>query len=241
MNMLDDARHSNGFDGSYAGDDSRLDSAARLECGICWHVYDPAEGDEVWQVPAGTAFAALPEHWRCPMCDAPKHKFMLVGAAAAPVSATPSLGQRVSMLLNAYRDAAEQLRDTPMYNPALKIEAVSFRVHGDQLVGVVITPWFMNLTVLALDPRLPHALSQGGKRVLHFPSGRYEFIAGELPEVGMVETCSLFSPMQEFAEMSVARQVAEAAIDGLYTEPASEAAARKPAITRRELLFGSAR
>lgn len=51
----------------------------RMECGICWHVYDPAEGDPVWQVPPGTAFAALPEDWRCPNCDAPQEKFMRLG------------------------------------------------------------------------------------------------------------------------------------------------------------------
>lgn len=52
------------------------DEMTRMECGICWHVYDPAQGDDVWQVPAGTAFSALPEDWRCPNCDAPRTKFM---------------------------------------------------------------------------------------------------------------------------------------------------------------------
>ncbi len=55
-----------------------IDPAARLECGICWTVYDPAKGDPVWQVAPGTAFADLPEHWSCPNCDAPRHKFMVV-------------------------------------------------------------------------------------------------------------------------------------------------------------------
>lgn len=57
---------------------SRPDDTARLECGICWWVYDPAAGDPQWQVPPGTPFAALPEHWCCPHCDAPKHKFMVL-------------------------------------------------------------------------------------------------------------------------------------------------------------------
>ena len=34
--------------------------ATRLECKICWTVYDPALGDEVWQIPPGTPFAELP-------------------------------------------------------------------------------------------------------------------------------------------------------------------------------------
>lgn len=52
--------------------------AVRLECGICWTVYDPADGDDVAQIAAGTPFSALPEDWRCPNCDAPKSKFMAI-------------------------------------------------------------------------------------------------------------------------------------------------------------------
>jgi rubredoxin len=51
----------------------------RVECGVCWRVYDPAEGDPVWQIPPGTPFAALPEEWRCPTCDAPRNRFMRIG------------------------------------------------------------------------------------------------------------------------------------------------------------------
>ncbi|KRQ98161.1 rubredoxin [Bradyrhizobium sp. RDT10] len=51
---------------------------SRMECGICWIVYDPAEGDEATQIAAGTPFAGLPEKWRCPNCDAPKSKFMAI-------------------------------------------------------------------------------------------------------------------------------------------------------------------
>jgi rubredoxin len=57
-----------------------LDPSTRFECGVCWHVYDPAEGDDVWQIPPGTAFHALPEDWRCPNCDAPHAKFMRLGS-----------------------------------------------------------------------------------------------------------------------------------------------------------------
>lgn len=49
-----------------------------LECGICWTRYDPAEGDAVAQISPGTPFSALPEDWRCPTCDAPREKFMVV-------------------------------------------------------------------------------------------------------------------------------------------------------------------
>jgi rubredoxin len=67
------------FSGSYAGDTSNLASDARLECKICWYVYDPALGDEYWQIAAGTPFAELPDHWTCPNCDADKIGFLLIG------------------------------------------------------------------------------------------------------------------------------------------------------------------
>ena len=60
------------------GDRSQVSPDARLECKICWWVYDPAEGDAVWQIPPGTAFADLPGHWRCPQCDAEASKFLLL-------------------------------------------------------------------------------------------------------------------------------------------------------------------
>ena len=42
------------------GDRSQVPPDARLECKICWWVYDPAEGDAVWQIPPGTPFSGLP-------------------------------------------------------------------------------------------------------------------------------------------------------------------------------------
>ena len=50
----------------------------RLECKICWSVYDPALGDEVWQIPPGTPFTDLPAHWTCPNCSAEKQSFLLL-------------------------------------------------------------------------------------------------------------------------------------------------------------------
>jgi rubredoxin len=69
------------FAGSYGGDASKIGPATRLECKICWHVYDPAEGDDYWQIPPGTPFAALPDHWTCPECDASKDGFLVIGDA----------------------------------------------------------------------------------------------------------------------------------------------------------------
>ena len=66
------------FEGSYGGDNSRIRDDDKLECKICWSVYDPDIGDDYWQIPAGTPFAQLPDHWRCPECDAGKDQFMVI-------------------------------------------------------------------------------------------------------------------------------------------------------------------
>jgi len=70
------------FEGSYLGNGVGLPAATRLECKICWWVYDPALGDAVWQIPAGTAFTELPAHWRCPQCDGDAEQFMVLGEGA---------------------------------------------------------------------------------------------------------------------------------------------------------------
>lgn len=69
------------FEGSYLGDVEKIAPGARLECGVCWHVYDPVEGDPIYQIPPGSAFAALPAHWRCPNCDSAKDRFMVLDDA----------------------------------------------------------------------------------------------------------------------------------------------------------------
>lgn len=44
-------------------------------CDCCGYVYDPANGDPDNGIPAGTAFANLPETWVCPLCGAAKDQF----------------------------------------------------------------------------------------------------------------------------------------------------------------------
>ena len=67
------------FEGSYLGDRTRLPADARLECKICWWVYDPAEGDVQGQIAPGTAFGQLPAHWCCPQCEGAAEQFMVMG------------------------------------------------------------------------------------------------------------------------------------------------------------------
>jgi len=69
------------FSGSFGGDLGKIAPETRLECKICWWVYDPAQGDESRQIAAGTPFAALPWDWSCPVCSGAKDDFMVLDPA----------------------------------------------------------------------------------------------------------------------------------------------------------------
>ena len=216
------------FEGSYLGDGSRIADDTRLECGVCWWVYDPALGDEVNQIAPGTPFRLLPDTWNCPNCSTEKHKFMVIGAA------TLSEEDSVQRLANAYRRAALKVKGLPIYNPTIAVEAVGFREYEGRQVGVIVTPWFMNLTALPSEGDLKVWLA-GRSTMLGFPSGAYEFTVTDLQDVGLIATCSLFSTMLDFTDHEAAQLAAKTVADAVF-EPEQPAPA--PTVSRRQLLGG---
>jgi [NiFe] hydrogenase assembly HybE family chaperone len=237
------------FEGSYGGDAARLGEAVVLECKICWTPYDPEIGDETRQIAPGTPFDALPADWKCPECSAPKAQFMVTGATvgavetAGPASAAPAVAERAPSVVaiaaeRALRDrliseppklVAEfreiwnaKMRDVPLVNRALNVEAVGFRVWEGRLVGVLVSPWFMNLILLPGPGDDWSDLYAGDKELIGFPSGIYEFLHNTRGALGGYKACSLFSPMGEFASQLQATDCARAVMDALF-DPAHEA------------------
>ncbi len=220
---------SGGFEGSYLGDAGKLAADARLECGICWLVYDPAEGDEAAQIGPGVAFMVLCDDGAAPASGEPTPD-------AAP--AAPDDAARLARLIAAYRAVEARMRGLPIHNPALMIEAVGFGRVAGGLVGVVTTPWCMNLTFLPDTA----AARPGDTVTREFPAGAFDFTAGALEGFGPVETCSLFSPMDAFQDPAAARLAAEGAMAELLTIAAAPAApppAPPPAPSRRALFAGA--
>jgi [NiFe] hydrogenase assembly HybE family chaperone len=191
-------------------------------------VYDPALGDEETQTLPGTPFRLLNDTWTCPNCAADKSKFMVLDMAVL------TQDDAVNDLSNAYRRAALKVKGMPIYNPTLAVEAVGFRLHEGRYVGVIVTPWFMNLVVLpSADDRATWA--EGGAVRLVFPSGAYEFTVSKLNDVGLIGACSLFSTMTEFTDHEAAQLAATSVAEALFQpEPAPPA----PTVSRRQLLGG---
>ncbi|MBL8563290.1 MAG: [NiFe]-hydrogenase assembly chaperone HybE [Gemmobacter sp.] len=207
-----------GFEGSYLGANDRISPRALMECKICWTTYDPAEGDDYRQVLPGTPFTALPEDWTCPGCDAPKAQFIVredPGSEAMREAAL--IGARTALLVADFREVYHaKMRDVPIINQALHVEAVGFRAHGEGYLGVLIAPWFMNLILLPGEGQDWAGLKPGEKEVIGFPSGAYEFLHNTREMVGGYKACSLFSPMADFTSQLQAVEVAKAVMAELF-------------------------
>jgi len=118
-----------------------------------------------------------------------------------------------------YRRIGERsMRDLPIYNEALAVEAIGFGTRSATIAGILITPWFMNVILLPLDGSL--ASQRPGSSFSHvFPVGAIDFNVADIDGIGRIASCSLFSPMFEFSAMDVARATAEAAIAEILTPP----------------------
>ena len=120
------------------------------------------------------------------------------------------------------RIATTRMRGVPVLNPALSVQAVGFGPDplrtapgaAPTMLGVLVTPWFMNLLRLPLQPVDGHdatALQAAGLAPLgHTVVRRYgehalDFTgAHEAEDLGAWEQASLFSPMFAFADQPAA-------------------------------------
>ena len=150
-----------------------------------------------------------------------------------------------------------QMAGVPMLNPALQVQALGFRPWAAHWLGVLVTPWFMNLVLFPRQREHWQAIGERESRHYVFPAGVFEFIGNRDAELGDYQACSLFSPMFEFADHAAAHDTAVAALDALFDAahrpasdvppaepaaptPAATAAdpAPAPALSKRDFLFG---
>ena len=168
---------------------------------------------------------------------------------AAPVRPEPS-----AALVATYKRVQARMAGLPFVNERLAVEAIGFAPWKAHWLGVMLTPWFMNLVIAPRDLSQWRPLPVGEKRRFSFPAGDYDFISAREDEVGEFFICSLFSPVTEFDDQATARFVAEHALAALL-DPATdertatdvealpapaaavEAKVAQP-MTRRELLRG---
>lgn len=138
------------------------------------------------------------------------------------------LAQRVHALESRFRHIAmTRMAGVALLHPALRVEAVDFAEQVDGCaVGVLVTPWFMNLVKLPLTEGA--ALPLPGSSADHSVGGwAFRFHGQSEPGVGPFAAASLVSPMHGFADQAAAVATARALLERLRPRPA-----------RRGFLFG---
>lgn len=149
------------------------------------------------------------------------------------------------------RIAATRMAGLPLLHPRLAVQAVGFAAQDDGCaLGVLVTPWFMNLVRLPLAPDLrPDAeLPAPGQQEDRCIAGwTFRFHGHTEPGLGVHAAASLASPMNEFADQAAAVATAEALLEQLRPVPVPvavpvpvpvPAAVPMSALARRGFLLG---
>jgi [NiFe] hydrogenase assembly HybE family chaperone len=104
--------------------------------------------------------------------------------------------------------AATRMLGVPVLNPNLRVQAVGFECDAaetDVAVGILITPWFMNLLRMPMNDAAGQGmLAIGIKAERDCGAHRFEFIGSHEAATGAFEAASLYSPMFEFADQAAA-------------------------------------
>ena len=113
-----------------------------------------------------------------------------------------------------YREIETNMDGVPILNSALSVSAFGFEPFQSYYLGVLLTPWFMNLMLVPQDMSLyaESAPRVGEKVDVALPAGRVEFIVSHEERFGHSLSCSLFSPVFEFKDQETATETAKAVL-----------------------------
>jgi len=150
---------------------------------------------------------------------------------------------RVAELVERFRVIdRERMAGLPLCNPAVEVEALAFRAFEDCRLGVLITPWCINLVLLSDDDAW-RAWEQGSKSEWTFPAGPCEFTTCRDDALPTYLSAVLFRTVQDFPDHETARAVAAEVMECLFAEPesADNAVEEEKTVSRRALLSGLGR
>ncbi|MBT8441892.1 MAG: [NiFe]-hydrogenase assembly chaperone HybE [Gammaproteobacteria bacterium] len=137
---------------------------------------------------------------------------------------------------------SERMAGLPLCNPALEVEAVGFREFEGHQLGILVTPWFMNLVLLS-ETDAWRDWPQGSKSEWSLPAGPHEFTTSRDEDFPTHLTAVLFRTVQDFPDQDTARRIAAEILKRLFVkleESPRPNISDKP-VSRRELLSGLGR
>lgn len=130
---------------------------------------------------------------------------------------------------------SDRMSGMPFINPGLEVEAIGFRDFDEHRLGVLLTPWFMNLVLLPGSDDWDDCVP-GSTCKWSLPEGTYEFNICHDEELGVYMTAVLFRSVADFADQETARSIALEIMQRLF-EPGEKAPDEGRRFTRRDL-FG---
>ncbi|WP_455197391.1 [NiFe]-hydrogenase assembly chaperone HybE [Kaarinaea lacus] len=126
----------------------------------------------------------------------------------------------------------ERIYGLPIYNDRLNVEAVDFQPCEGGLIGVLVTPWFLNIMLLP-DDTTPYQQQELGEKVKHqLESGEHEFVIGEDEEVGRYLFRTVTSPTNCYKRQVAAVASGQKALTALLTPPEKEEQ-EEPVVSQR--------
>jgi [NiFe] hydrogenase assembly HybE family chaperone len=145
----------------------------------------------------------------------------------------------VERLVARYREAEPRMRDLPFYNDSLSIEPVGFRDWEGHRLGILITPWFINLILLPGEHDDWSAVEQGDQSDWHLPSETVRFTANRSEDDQEVFLAApVFTNVIGVPDHEAAKNIAAQVLQSLLAKPGSEEAAPGHAVSRRDLFRG---
>lgn len=117
----------------------------------------------------------------------------------------------------------ESMAGVPILNLALRVEALGFTRWQGRWLGILVTPWCMNLILLPDTPVDWISIAAHERLFYHFPAGDLAFLCGDQPELGEYHSCALYSPMTQFQDQDSALAVAGEALIALMNPPHTRA------------------
>lgn len=126
----------------------------------------------------------------------------------------------------------DRMRGLPIVNPAIRVEAVDFQPWEGREVGVLISPWFINLVLL---PGIEEwtADEQGKRIAIAFPSGACDMTVCHDEVLGVYLSAVLFRSVMDFPSQEIASAVASEALAQIMS-----AAVPEGRISRRQVFTG---
>ena len=133
----------------------------------------------------------------------------------------------------------ERMQDLPIVNSRLDVEAVGFTEVGEHSLGVLITPWFMNLVILPGNDEW-HDNPQGDTATITLPDGDYDFTVSRDDTLGVYLTAVLFRTVADFPDQTTARAIAAEILHELLTaREVPQDPPGTPAMNRRSFLLSA--